>query len=71
MNQNFSEPYRSPRTLSLLAIGFLAVSLAIDALFVILGGGQLLFPFDLDLDAEPMPFWIFPIGLLSILEVVV
>ena len=71
MSQNFSEPYRSPRTLSLLAIGFLAASLAIDALFVILGGGQLLFPFDLDLDAEPMPFWIFPIGLLGILEAVV
>ncbi|HEX8197618.1 MAG TPA: DUF4328 domain-containing protein [Pyrinomonadaceae bacterium] len=71
MSQNFSEPYRSPRTLSLLAIGFLAALLAIDALFVILSGGQLLFPFDLDLDGEPMPFWILPIGLLSILEFVV
>ena len=73
MYSNFSEPYRSPRTLSLLAIGFLAASLVIDLLFVIVGGAQLLFPFEIPLgeSGDSMPIWLLTIGLLEILQILV
>jgi hypothetical protein len=71
----FSEPYRSPRTLSLLAIGFLAASLIIDLLFVFVGAAQLAFPIDIPLkygDArDTMPLWLLAIGMLEILDILV
>lgn len=72
MKSNFAELYRSPRTLSFAAIGFLAASLTADAILAILGGGQLFFPYEITLnDGEPISFWMVPIGLFGIFEILV